>query len=66
MSEVVAIRGSNATVKPVEDMTDRELLVESVERMRKVEDLVTGFIRDLSSNPMFAMLGGGGLPKFGK
>jgi hypothetical protein len=41
------------------DMTDRELLEETVTRLRTGEDLITGVIESMKSNPMMrAMMPG--------
>jgi len=48
------------TRRPVNEMTDRELLEEMAESQRKVADLVNGFFGDLKSgriNPMQMMMG---------
>lgn len=40
----------------VENMTDRELLEETVKTLRETRKLVEGFIANFSKSPMFGMV----------
>lgn len=42
----------------IEEMTDRELLEESVRLMRSTRDTVNDFLNSLGSNPMFRAMAG--------
>lgn len=43
-------------VRPVEEMTDRELMEEIVTGMRSTRTLVESFIADFANNPMMGSL----------
>lgn len=55
---VEATRIHMPTDKDPFDMSDRELLIECVARMRKTDEMVTSFIAAMEKNPMLRMMAG--------
>ena len=44
--------------KSVEEMTDREIQIETLELLRKLDTVITGVIEGMTKNPMFKMMAG--------